>query len=388
MRKAFSEGHEYVLIYGRKVIETLGGFQKLPILEEQRKRYKNPDNDPRGEWVSSDFTAQGFRPNQMYEITTPGGAVYSPPEGTCWKNVEEAFLEQVREGRFWFGKDGKGIPRRKNYLSENDGRVPWTWWVNKEVGHTQEAKQEVNNIFQKVEVFSTPKPVRLINRMLQIAADKDAICLDFFAGSGVTAHAVLEQNKADNGNRKFILVQLPEQTPEKSEARSAGYPKISDITIERVKRVIEGYGDEPQPLETGFKVYQLTKSHFPRVEFQPDHDKTEAENIEAVKRYIAEKEEQLTGLFEPSDIQDEVLLKNGFRLNYTLADVPEFPDNTVRLADDGHKQSLLCLDTMLKSSTVDYLVKNPQPFICLEVALTTTDKWNLRQHLKHQFVAF
>ncbi len=263
-----------------------------------------------------------------------------------------------------------------------------TYLPEKDVGRTEHGSKEIREIF-KQQVFSYPKPSLFIKYFIQNCTEKDSLILDFFAGSGTTAQAVLEQNAQDGGNRKFILVQLPEQTPEKSEARAAGYRKISDITIERVKRVIEGYGETPQPLKnTGFKVYQLTTSHFPRTTFQSDFDKTEAENIAELKRYIKEKEAQLHQLFEPLEIQDEVLLKNGFRLNYQLADAPEFKDNTIKMADDGEKQALLCLDTKLKQSTVDRLIKTPQPFICLEVALTTTDKWNLRQHLKHMFVAF
>ena len=216
--------------------------------------------------------------------------------------------------------------------------------------------------------------------------------LDFFSGSGGFGQAVVESNARDSGNRRFILIQLPEQVNTKTSygknALNEGYEKISDITIERVKRVIDGYGDNPKPLDTGFKVYQLTKSHFPRAEFKPDAEKTEAGNIALLKAYIAEKERQLTGLFEPSEIQDEVLLKNGFKLNYQLNEQGEFKHNTVKLADDGEKQSLLCLDSKLNPETVNQLIKSPQALICLERALSTDDKWNLRDHLKHEFVAF
>lgn len=191
MRMAISEGHEHILLYAKKKNEALELLKKLPLNEEQIKRFKNPDNDPNGPWVSSDFTAQGFRPNQMYKITTPSGEVYEPPDSKCWKNIESVYLEQVSEGRFWFGKDGTGIPRRKNYLSENDGRVPWSWWPNNEVGHTQEAKKEVNSLFKTADVFMTPKPTKLINRMLQIVADEDSIILDFFAGSCATAESIV-----------------------------------------------------------------------------------------------------------------------------------------------------------------------------------------------------
>ncbi len=224
------------------------------------------------------------------------------------------------------------------------------------------------------------KPLNVLNER--------EIVLDFFAGSGTTAQAVLELNKEDNGNRQFILVQLPEQIKADSEAYKAGFKKISDITIERVKRVINGYGDNPQPLDAGFKVYQLTKSHFPRVDFKPDPELSEAENLQRLENYITEKEAQLIGLFEPLEIRDEVLLKNGFRLNYQLQEQPQFTANTVSLACDGEKSALICLDNTLSNKTVDQLLQNPQVFICLERALNTDAKWNLRQHLKHLFIAF
>ena len=214
------------------------------------------------------------------------------------------------------------------------------------------------------------------------------IILDFFAGSGTTAQAVLELNKQDNGNRQFILVQLPEQIKAAIPAHTVGFKKISDITIERVKRVINGYGDNPQPLDVGFKVYQLTKSHFPRVNFKPNPELSEAENLQRLEDYITEKEAQLIGLFEPSEIRDEVLLKNGFRLNYQLQEQPRFTANTASLADDGEKSALICLDNTLSNKTIDQLLQNPQAFICLERALNTDAKWNLRQHLKHLFIAF
>lgn len=146
-RKVLSEGHEYLVMYGRNLTHISEAISVLPLSESDKAAYKNPDDDPRGPWVSSDFTAQGFRPNQMYTITTPGGKTFTPPDGTCWKNVEEVYQQQVDEGRFWFGKDGNGMPRRKTYLFEKEGRNLWTWWPNAEVGHTQEATQEHKTLF-------------------------------------------------------------------------------------------------------------------------------------------------------------------------------------------------------------------------------------------------
>ena len=246
MRKLVSTAHEYICAYSKNIAFLTSAINKVALSEEDAANYKNPDNDPRGPWASSDFTAQGYRPNQMYEIVTPGGARYTPPEGRCWKNIESEFIKQRDDGRIWFGADGMGIPRRKTYLSEREGKNVWTWWDNKSVGHTQEATKEISKIFSTPTAFDYPKPVRLVQRIIQIATSKDSVILDSFAGSGTTAHAVLNTNKADGGNRKFILVEMEDYA--------------DSITAERVKRVIRGYGEGKNAVDgTGgsFSYYEL-----------------------------------------------------------------------------------------------------------------------------------
>lgn len=245
-RRRLSTGHEYILAYFKNVEMAGDTINLLELDEEDRKKYSNPDNDPRGPWASTDFTAQGFRPNQVYSITTPSGKQYTPSAGHCWKNVEEKYLQLVAEGRIWFGKDGRGMPRRKTYLSERQGKNVWTWWTNKEVGDTQEATRELTAILGNKTIFDYPKPVRLIRRILQIATKKDSIVLDSFAGSGTTAHAVLNLNKADGGKRRFILVEMMDYAEQ--------------ITAERVRRVIQGYGEGKQAVAGtggGFTFYEL-----------------------------------------------------------------------------------------------------------------------------------
>lgn len=323
MRTAISEGHDNILVYARRIGNAVASLQKLPLTEEQRDRYTNPDNDPRGPWVSSDFTAQGYRPNQMYEITTPGGATYAPPDGRCWKNVEEVFLRQVEEGRFWFGADGKGVPRRKTYLSESTGRVPWTWWPNREVGHTQEAKKEVNALFEKAEVFPTPKPTRLISRMMELATSSpDDIVLDFFAGSCATAHAAIEHSRKHGRRLRFIMVQLPEPCEKGSAAYEAGYFTIADIGKERIRRVIKqidtdqeqkaknaerelpGTTEEIPELDTGFKVFKLDASNIKP--WDADFDNLETALFDSVENVKTDRTE--------SDVLYELLLKYGLDL--------------------------------------------------------------------------
>ena len=244
--KHFSEDHDYILVYGKSAEQWIP--HKMPRTEKQNKAYKNPDNDPRGLWRPNNLAARNFYSKGTYSITCPSGRVIKgPPAGSYWRVSEEKFWEMDRDGRIWWGKDGNNVPAPKIFLSEvADGVVPQTFWSYEEVGHTQDAKKEIKTIFTGETPFDTPKPVRLIERILQIASDPDSIILDSFAGSGTTAHAVLNMNKADGGNRKFILVEMMDYA--------------DSITAERVKRVIDGYGEGKKAVEgTGgnFSYYEL-----------------------------------------------------------------------------------------------------------------------------------
>ena len=266
-RKKLSNGHEYILIYAKNAQSDI--FNLLDIEGKDAEKFKNPDNDPRGPWVSSDFTAQGWRPNQMYEIATPGGMKMRPPEGRCWRHLESVYNTLLSEGRLWFGSDGCGVPRKKTYLKEKEGKGIWTWWTNSEVGHTQEGTQELASILGKA-VFDYPKPVRLLTRIFKLSANSDSIILDSFAGSGTTAHAVLNMNKADDGNRKFILVEMMDYA--------------DSITAERVKRVIDGYGEGKKAVEgTGgnFSYYELGP-----VLLQTDGNLNEEVGAQKIREYV------------------------------------------------------------------------------------------------------
>ena len=227
-RKSISTAHEYILTYAKDRALAEMRINKISLDEKDAEKYKNPDNDPRGPWVSTDFGAQGYRPNQMYTITTPAGVQYTPPDGRCWVNTEDVFLKQAADGRIWFGSDGKGVPRRKLFLSEREGKTVWSFLPNTEAGHSQEGTQELKKLFKTTTVFDYPKPSRLIKRLLQIASQKDSTVLDFFAGSGTTAQAVLELNKEDGGNRRFILCTNNENGI------------CENVTYPRVKTVITG----------------------------------------------------------------------------------------------------------------------------------------------------
>ena len=194
--------HDHVMVFAKRIDKA--AFNPLKLSNEQARNFKNPDNDPRGAWSSTDFTAQGWRPNQMYEIITPNGTRYTPPAGRCWGNVEPAFMRLFTEQRMWFGKDGGGRPRVKNYLSENEGISSWSWWVNEDVGHNQESKKEINELFGADNAFDTPKPERLLQRIVHIATNENDLILDSFLGSGTTAAV------AHKMRRRWIGIEMGE----------------------------------------------------------------------------------------------------------------------------------------------------------------------------------
>ncbi|MGD9562846.1 MAG: site-specific DNA-methyltransferase [Pyrinomonadaceae bacterium] len=258
----FSVSHEYIVSCSRNLERTT--IHRLPTSELQKSRYRNPDNDPRGIWTSSDLTVSltsGQRGQQfqktgkganLYEISSPSGIEFRPATARCWVYSEEKMKQLQADNRLWFGAKGNAMPRLKRFLSEIEGGlIPQTIWEFDAVGHTQEATQNVKEVFEDRTgvTFPTPKPTRLIQRILQIATDKDSLILDSFAGSGTTGHAVLKQNAEDGGNRRFILVEMD--------------PKIAkDVTAERVRRVAEGYtkanGEKVAGLGGGFQYCRLS----------------------------------------------------------------------------------------------------------------------------------
>jgi len=235
-RGAIGDAHEYLAVYARDPDVFKLKRNLVPLTPQQAKIYKNPNNDPKGRWRAIPMTAQGYRPNQMYEILGPDGTVHSPPEGRCWSTVESEFTKLRDEGRVYFGKDGTAQPSIIRYLSEVDGVVPWTWWPHDEVGHSDEARKEIQSILGTQTAFDTPKPARLIERILQIATKPGDTVLDFFAGSGTTAHAIAKLNAEDGGNRRFILVSNTEATEEQPDKNLC-----RDVCAERVRRVMHGY---------------------------------------------------------------------------------------------------------------------------------------------------
>ena len=272
LKKFFSESHEYCLIYARNV-DTFK-MNLLPRTDKQNKDYTNPDNDPRGPWKVGNLTVGPAVEKQVYEIVGPTGKRFMPPSGYCWRFTKERFEEMRKDNRIWFGLDGNNSPVPKLFLTEvQDGVTPMTLWTFEDAGHNQIATRELRDIFG-ASIFTSPKPVKYITRYIQIGMNKEDIVLDFFSGSATTAHAVIQQNAADGGKRKFILVQLPEQTAEKSEAFKNGYSDICQIGEERIRRVGKSITESSplttQNLDIGFRVFKLDSSNMKDVYYNPD----------------------------------------------------------------------------------------------------------------------
>jgi adenine-specific DNA-methyltransferase len=269
-----SNDHDYVLCYAKLI--TSFSMGRLERTAEANDRYKNLDNDPRGVWISDNLTVKTYSANYDYPITVPSGRIVFPTNGRCWMLTKDRFKELVADNRVWFGENGDNVPRLKRFLHELkfEGMTASSLMLYRDVGHSQEGRQELKKLFEDKGYFDGPKPVRLLRRLLTLAnLQEDAIILDFFSGSSTTAHAVMQLNAEDGGNRKFIMVQLPEETDEKSEAFKAGYKNICEIGKERIRRAgkkIEeelesksNKGDlfdddkEVKTVDTGFRVLKV-----------------------------------------------------------------------------------------------------------------------------------
>ena len=305
--KWFSHYHDYILVYAKN--KLLFYPKLLPRDEKQNERYKNPDNDIRGPWTSSDFSQFGPTPNCVYEIITPNGTRVFPKEGKRWITTYDKYLELRKENRLWFGESGGNVPRLKRFLSEVKLGVNQSTFLDYiEVGHSDEANKELKDLLEK-KVFDYPKPVRLLKRLSFLGSDKDSIILDFFSGSATTAHAVMQLNAEDGGNRKFIMVQLPEECAEKSEE----YKNICELGKERIRRagekILEDNKDKDlSSLDIGFKTFKVDSSNF------NEWDISYEAMVKAVKesaegKYTTYKQDR-----SELDLVYEIMLKEGLQL--------------------------------------------------------------------------
>ena len=357
--KLFFRQHEHILMYSRNIEEISELYQ--PLTEKQRDEYKNPDNDPRGPWAQTDLTRTGDNdPARIYEVVSPTGTKFTH----CWTYAKPNFQKLIEDNRIWWGKNGNSKPKRKRFLKEKKGLTPRSWI---DIVLTSDGGSDLKKL--NLSVFDYPKPVKLIKLFLQIATNTNDLILDFFAGSCTTAQAVMELNQEDSGNRQFIMVQLPEPTPENSAARKAGFETIADVGKERIRRVCQNLIGS-----SGFRVFKLTPSNY----------KTEnvSETVDSPTLF-SKLEETLDPLREGWHVEDvlyEIALKEGYPLDSTIRQVEGLVTNTVFCITAPNKtQSFhVCLDEELAETDIEHLdLSKDSVFICRDVALNDTLAANL-----------
>ncbi|WP_295421949.1 site-specific DNA-methyltransferase [Sulfurovum sp.] len=366
----FSRQYNSILAYKKSdVLDKL----RLPRTQKDNKNYSNLDNDINGEWRSGDVRSPSYRKTLCFDIETPSGNIISPPKNG-WRWAKSEVNKKIDSGEIIFNDDETNIIR-KIYLKNQDGRTPENLWIGEEYGTTRSANSELKELFENETPFDTPKPTKLIRKLCQLFKDdKSFICLDFFAGSGTTAHAVMALNQEDGGNRKYILVQLPEATDVKSEAYKAGYTKISDITKERIKRAMQKLD-----YKEGFKSFRLDNSNFQifkEVKKRPDMS---YEKIEEMLKMSMFHENILTQGAKELDIVYEVGLKNGFTLSAKVDEVKTDKYSFMTLSEE-ERVFYFSFDKKITGDIVHDVPKDAK-LICYEKALTTNVKLNLRENL-------
>ena len=344
-----SNSHDYVLMYAKSIENFVIG--RLPRSAQANARYKNPDNDPRGVWKPSDMSVKTYNAACDYPITCPSGRIVEPPAGRCWSLSANAFAERLHDNRIWFGPDGNSVPCIKRFLSELkfNGMAPASILFYKEVGHSQEGAQEVAKLMEGA-YFDGPKPLRLLRRLLTLAnLNKESLVLDFFSGSATTAHAVMQMNAEDGGHRRFIMVQLPEKTDEKSEAKKAGFDTICDIGEERIRRAGEKIKAESplttKELDTGFRVFRVDDSNMKDVYYSADEVSQDA--LDGMISNIKEDRSALDLLF-------------GCLVDWGIPLSKKCTSETVdghTIYDYGEGDLLACFDTDISESVIEAMAR-------------------------------
>ena len=260
----FSDTHDFILVYAKNKLKW--SPQLLPRTDKQNQRYKNDDGDHRGNWIGDNLSVKSYSEKYDYPITTPSGRQVWPPKGRCWTCSKERLQQLIADNRIWFGKDGDKVPTIKRFRTEvKEGIVPVTIWKHEEIGHNATGRRELKELFDGEGIFDNPKPVSLLERIIHVANVQNGdIVLDFFAGSGTTGHALMKYSAEKSLKVNFLLVQLDEATKEESHARKEGYTRISDVTIDRIKRarrVIEGKYPKFSFQDHGFRTFKVDTSN-------------------------------------------------------------------------------------------------------------------------------
>ena len=365
----FSESHDFILCYAKEINSWRPNL--LPRSSEMNARYTNRDNDPRGPWKAVDATAQGGHgtASQFYSLTLPSGRTINPPAGRCWLYTLPRFNEMVADNRIWFGDSGDNTPAVKRFLSEvKQGVACQTIWKYDEVGHSQEGKKELRDLFVDNVPFDTPKPVRLMKRILQVATDTDSLVLDFYSGSASMAHAVLEKNAEDGGSRRFILVQLPE-------AASGEYTTLCDVGEERIRRAGSRIAEEAESdgqqlmlgeeakaiLDTGFRVLRIDSSNY-RDTFAEPGNQSQA----TLYDFIDNLKDDRT----PEDLLFQVL--PSFRIPYS-AHIDEFQIDGVKCYNVNDGQLIACFDSEVGTSVIEKIAQERPIYAVFRDASLTDD---------------
>jgi len=359
LKKHFSNSHDYILCYAKNM--TLAICNGLPRSAEQNNDYRNWDNDPRGVWKAGNPSVGPAVEKNIYEVTSPTGKTFLPPSGRSWLYSKERFLEMMADNRIYWGKDGNSCWSPKMFLSEvKQGVTPMTIWKYTEVGHSQDATKALKALFDGHDYFDYPKSVELIKRCIQLYSDSDCFILDFFSGSATTAHAVMQLNAEDDGKRKFIMVQLPEKTDEKSEAYKAGYKNICEIGKERIRRAGKKIFEEQkakQPdlfnkvggvnLDIGFRVLKLDSSNMQDVYYTP---------AEFNERDLFDDN------IKPDRTEEDLLFQTMIELGIELSakiEQQQIAGKTVWSVSDGYLMA--CFDEEVNETTITEIARQ-QPY--------------------------
>ncbi|WP_003544102.1 site-specific DNA-methyltransferase [Desulfotomaculum nigrificans] len=360
LKKHFSENHDFVLCYAKQIDNLI--CNGLKRTDESIDRYKNPDNDPRGPWKPADLSVGPAIQEKRYEIITPSGRSVFPPEGRCWVYTKERYEEMLADNRIWFGESGNNVPSVKKFLSEvKNTMTPMTIWKYTEVGHSQDAAKKLIQLFDGKSYFDYPKSVDLIKRMIELYAKQDSIIMDFFSGSATTAHAVMQLNAEDGGNRKFIMVQLPEPCDEKSEAYKAGFKNICEIGRERIRRAGEKIKEENKDkegienLDIGFKVFRVADTNI-----RWFSEAIKSDNITLEEGMMSDKDRlDFNPGFTDIDVVYEILLRHrDIPLSAKVEKLYEIGERTYIFADTV----VVCLEENVTESIIDKIAAiEPMP---------------------------
>lgn len=377
-----SVDHEYVLCYSKH-----NQYKAIKGSQRKTEQYNNPDNDPRGDWVSGNMVGMlpaNLRPNCHYDLIDPNTKInYGKPK-MGWRYDQNTMSRLIEENRIIFPPTPSGRPRRKVFLKElKDEFTNFSSIVGENI-YTRHGTAEIEEIFG-FRAMDFPKPSLLIEELIYQVSEADDIILDFFAGSGTTGHSVLSLNKNDNNKRKFILVQLPEKIDKKSEAYIKGYKTIADVCLDRISRVLNGFGKKPEKLKDGFKVFKLDNSNYVENQFEFDPEKDEKENEKLYKEYLAKsKQGSLFAKHNDIDVIYENIIKEGLNLNSKIEE-KTIGKNKVNFVSDDSRELIICLDSKITPETVKELTGGAfkgKTFICIDNALTDSDKANLALNLE------